>query len=405
MEEKYYKYAELLLKKGLCIKEGEPLVISAPIESFPFVRVLTKVAMEVGVRDIYFDYYDDEIKHTLLKYYDEDDIKKCMFWNKSIHDKYAEKNGAFLFLVDANPNSMGDIKTEKLKFASVYSLKTRKLYREKQENNQIDWCIAAVATEAWSKLLFPNDVLSLEKLWDVIFDICLINTKDPLKSWEEKMKLNREQCCKLNDLKIKELHYTNSLGTNLTVNLDKRALWCGGSSLIGDRELIVNLPTEEVFTTPNKFKTNGIVYSSLPLVHSGVLIKDICLEFCDGKVVKYDASVGREELGNILSVDSESSMLGEIALVDKNSKIANSNMLFFETLYDENASCHIAVGMGFKECIDGSSDFSDEQLETIGYNKSRGHVDIMIGTDDLKITAITFEEKEIILFEDGSFKI
>ena len=158
-------------------------------------------------------------------------------------------------------------------------------------------------------------------------------------------------------------------------------------------------------TTPNKFETNGIVYSSLPLVHSGVLIKDICLEFCDGKVVKYDASVGREELGNILSVDSESSMLGEIALVDKNSKIANSNMLFFETLYDENASCHIAVGMGFKECIDGSSDLSDEQLETIGYNKSRGHVDIMIGTDDLKITAITFEEKEIILFEDGSFKI
>ena len=140
---------------------------------------------------------------------------------------------------------MGGIKTEKLKFASVYSLKTRKLYREKQENNQIDWCIAAVATEAWSKLLFPNDVLSLEKLWDVIFDICLINTKNPLKSWEEKMKLNREQCCKLNDLKIKELHYTNSLGTNLTVNLDKRALWCGGSSLIGGRELIVNLPTED----------------------------------------------------------------------------------------------------------------------------------------------------------------
>ena len=405
MQELYVKYAHLLLEKGLCIKKGEPLVINGPIESYDFIRVLTDVACLLGVNDIYYDWYDDELKHTQLKYYDEESIKNSRFWNKEIHDEYAKRGGAFLFLVSSNPSIMNDIDSEKLKIASEQSLYTRKIYREMQSNNQVDWCIAAVATYEWGKLLFPNSLTPKDDLWMKIFDICLINEDNPLLSWTNKMKKNEEMCLKLNKLNIKSLHYQNSLGTDLIIELTEHANWCGGSSKINGREPIVNIPTEEVFTTPNKFKTNGIVYTSLPLIHSGVMIRDICLEFKDGKVVKYFASSGMDELRNIIETDKESCMLGECALVDKVSKIAESNILFYETLFDENASCHIALGRGFKECLPNCEELNNQELEDVGYNKSKNHVDMMIGTDDLNITAITYDNKEILIFKDGSFNI
>ena len=206
-------------------------------------------------------------------------------------------------------------------------------------------------------------------------------------------------------MKIKTLHYQNSLGTDLTIGLSESAIWCNGTSIINGHEPIVNIPTEESFTTPNKFKTNGIVYTSLPLIHSGITINDIRLEFKNGKVINYDASSGKEELKNILEFDSESNMLGECALVDKNTKIALSNVLFYETLFDENASCHIALGNGFKECLYNGENLNKDELEKLGYNKSKNHVDIMIGTKDLNITATTYDNKEILIFKDGSFNI
>ena len=405
MKEKYYKYAHLILKKGLCINEKQPLLINAPIEAIEFVRILTEVACKLNIKDIYYDWNDEQLKHTQLQYFNEDEIKESRFWNKSIYDEYAKKDAAILFLITTGDNIMQDISSNKLKTASSHSLNTRKLYREMQSNNQIDWCIATVATKGWAELLFPNEENSYEKLWETIFDICLINTENPEEEWTKKMAENHKMCDKLTKLNIKELHYRSSNGTNLTVGLAKNAVWCGGSSLIKGREPIVNMPTEEVFTTPNKYTTNGIIYSSMPLVHSGITIKDIVLEFKDGKIINFDASTGKEELQNIIELDEESSMLGEIALVDKNSKIAKSNILFYETLYDENASCHIAVGRGFKECLKNAENMTKQQLEEIGYNNSQNHVDLMVGTDDLNITATTYDNKEILIFKDGSFNI
>lgn len=405
MKDKMYKYAHLLLTKGLCINKGQPLLINAPIEAIEFVRVLTKVACELNIRDIYYDWTDTELKYLELKYFSEEDIKQSRFWNKSIHDEYAKKDAAFLSLTSSGNDLMKEIEPSKLKVASSHSLQTRELYQEKQSNNEIDWCIAAVATQEWANLIFPDIDNSLEKLWETIFDICLVNTDNPEKEWDKKMNNNKELCEKLTNLNIKELHYQSSNGTDLTIELSKNAIWCGGSSSIKGREPIVNMPTEEVFTTPNKFKTNGVVYTSLPLVHSGITIKDIMLEFNNGKIVNYDASEGKEELKNIIEFDEESSMLGEVALVDNNSKIAKSNILFYETLYDENASCHIAIGRGFKECIKDSSNMSEEELERIGLNNSKNHIDMMIGTNDLNVKAITYDNKEILIFKDGIFNI
>ena len=405
MQEKYYKYAHLLLTKGLCINSNQPLLINAPIDSIDFIRVLTQVACELNIKDIYYDWTDEHLKHTQLQYFNEDEIKESHFWNKEMHDEYAKKDAAFLFLTSSEGSMMQDIDSNKLKIASSHSLQTRKLYREMQSNNQIDWCIAAVATKEWGNLLFPNQENSYELLWEKIFDICLVNTENPEEEWSKKMNENKEMCEKLTNLNIKKLHYANKTGTDLTVELEKNAIWCGGSSKIKDREPIVNMPTEEVFTTPNKYSTNGIIYASMPLVHSGITIKDIMLEFKDGKITNYNASTGLEELKNIIELDEESSMLGEIALVDKNSKIAKTNILFYETLYDENASCHIAVGRGFKECLKDSENMNEQELEKIGYNNSKNHVDIMVGTNDLNITATTYDNQEILIFKDGSFNL
>lgn len=405
MQELYYKYATLLLKKGLCITKKQPLVINAPIESIDFIRVLTDVACKMGIKDIYYDWYDDELKHTLLKYYNYKSIKSSSFWNKQIHDEYTKKNAAFLFLTSSNPNIMKDIDAKKLKTASKQTLKTRKTYRKLQSNNKVSWCIASVATTNWGKLLFPNSLTPKDDLWNLIFEICNIKEENPIKVWQKIMHQNQKMCLKLTNLNIKSLHYTNSLGTDLVIELSQNAIWCGGSSKINGKNPIVNIPTMEVFTTPNKYKTNGKVYSSVPLINSGTIIKDICLEFKDGKVVNYTASTGESILKNILETDTESNMLGEVALVDKNSKINKTNILFYETLFDENASCHIAIGCGFKECLSNSHQMSKKTLEDIGYNKSKNHIDIMIGTNDLCITATTYDNKEIIIFKDGSFNI
>ncbi len=405
MEELYYKYAELLLKKGLCIKKKQALVVNAPVESFDFIRVLTEIACKMGIKEIYYDWYDDELKHTMLKHYDAASIRKSTFWNKKIHDDYAKKDAAFLFLTSSNPSIMKDIDDLKLRVASKHSLKTRKTYRTMQANNEVSWCIASVATTTWGELLFPNSEKPKEELWNLIFDICHIKEDKPLEVWSNIIKNNKRLCQKLTKLNIKSLHYTNSLGTDLTVELARRAIWCGGSSKIKCRCPIVNIPSYEVFTTPNKHKTNGVVYASMPLVNSGVIIEDICLEFKDGKAVNYDASNGKEVLKNILETDKEACMLGEVALVDKVSKIAEVNTLFYETLFDENASCHIAVGGGFKECYSNGETLSKNYLEKIGYNKSKSHTDIMIGTSDLTITAKNYDGKEIVIFKDGSFNI
>ena len=405
MQEKFYKYAHLLLTKGLCINESQPLLINAPIAAIDFVRVLTEVACELKIRDIYYDWSDEQLKYTQLKHFNEEEIKQSRFWNKEIHEEYAKKDAAFLFLTSTGDNIMKDIESKKLKIASTHSLQTRKTYREKQENNQIDWCIAAVSTEEWGKLVFPDKENSYELLWDAIFEICLINAENPELEWTNKMNENHQMCKKLTNLNIKELHYKSNNGTNLTIVLPNNAVWCGGSSRIKGRDPIVNMPTEEVFTTPNKYKTNGVVYTSLPLVHSGITINDIMLEFKDGKIVNYDASSGKEELKNIIEIDEEASMLGEVALVDINSKISKTNILFYETLYDENASCHIAVGRGFKECIKDAENMTEKDLEKLGYNKSQNHVDMMIGTKDLNIIAKTYDGKEIEIFKNGSFNI
>lgn len=404
MKEKFLKYSELLLDRCLDIKKGQPLLISAPIESIDFVRVLSDCALKKGVTDIYFDWYDEELKHQQLLCLSDDYLVNSLFWNKKIYDEYAKKDSAFLMFVSDDPDIMNDIDSNKISLTSKIYRTSRPLYKKRQLTNEIAWCIASVSTYGWAKKVFCDSKDCVNKLWDLIFDICLINTDNPIRTWDDKVIISSKRSCKLNKLNLKTLHYTNSLGTDLYVGLSPNTVWYGAGDKMEDgRNIICNMPTEEIFTTPNRTMTNGVVYSSKPLVYNGYIIEDFMLEFSDGKVSSFSAKKGQDVLESIINGDDNSSYLGEVALVNYDSPIQNSGVIFYTTLFDENASCHLALGNGFPNSLSNSKEKSKDELVAMGINMSDVHVDFMIGTKDLKIIGNTYDNKEVVIFENGNF--
>ncbi len=400
----FEKYAELLLKKCLNMKSGQPLVITSLIECIDFVRVLTKKAYEMGVHDIYFDFTDSYLKYYQLLHFSDEEFENSLFWNKKIYDEYAKKDGAFLMLTAEESDIFKDVDPEKIAKANYISRTSRPVYKEKQGKYEVAWCIAMVSTEVSSKKVFPNLENSKERLWDEIFKACLIDKDDPLKEWDKKTDNNKKNVDKLNSLNLRKLHYTNSLGTDFTVELGEGAIWCGADEKMPDgTPLIVNMPTEEIFTSPLKDSTNGIVYASKPLIYSNTFINNFWLKFENGKVVDFDSEEGKEVLETLINFDEGSCKLGEVALVEYDSPISNSGILFYNTLYDENAACHLALGVGFPSCYKNGVNMTKEELLEVGVNQSNEHSDFMIGTSDLKIVGTTASGEEVLVFENGNF--
>lgn len=399
MNKDFEKYATLLLKRCLSLKKGQPLLITAPIEAIEFVRVVNKVALELGSNDIYFDFDDEILKHDTLKIMNIDDFKNSRFFNKKIYDEYAKKGAAFLMLCADNPDLMSDIDDKKIAHSAKLARTTKPYYKKVQLTYEVPWCIACVSTTSWAKKVLPNSNNPKEDLWKLIFKMCLINAKDPIKEWNNKISNNKKIVDKLNKLKITKLYYKNELGTDFEIGFNDN-VWCGASTKGKDgRDLIVNMPTEEVFTSPNKYTANGIVYASLPLVYNGSLIEDFYIEFKDGKVVNYSAKKGASVLKSIFKIKN-GDYLGEVALVDVTSPISKSKTLFYDTLYDENASCHLALGDAFPECIK-----SNKSLKELGINESQTHVDFMIGTNNLEIIGETKNGKKVTIMKKGKFTL
>ena len=392
------KYADLLLKRCLCLKSTDSLFINAPIDSIEFIRILTEKAYKIGIKDIYLDLEDEELKSNELKYLSNEELRNSKSFNKEIFDIYAKKNSAFLMLCGENPDTMNEIDKDKISFTGKLLRESKPIFKEKEITYEIPWCIALIPTHSYAKKVFPNDIDAYDKLWNLILKITLCDKEDPIEEWNKKIELNTKRVQTLNNLKIKSLTYSNNLGTKFSIGFTDN-VWCGTDTVSKDgRNLIVNMPSEEIFTTPNKYTANGIVYASSPLVYNGTLINNFWIKFKDGKVIDYDAEIGKEILESIINIEN-GNYLGEVALVDKTSPIFKSNTIFYETLYDENASCHLALGQGFTECIDTVKNLND-----IGFNDSLTHVDFMIGTEDLNIVAKT-DDNEIIIMKDGNFVI
>lgn len=403
MKENYKKYAELLLKRCLNIKKNQPLLITAPIETYEFIREVTYKAYELGVTDIYIDWEDEELMHQQLECLEKKTIKNSSYWNKQIYNEYAKKGAAILMLKGTSPNRMNDIDPEILSFVQTNIRNSYQIYREKQLNYEIPWCIAAVSTENYAKEVFPNTPNSLEKLWDAIFEICHVKDDNPNAYWDQKIEQNNQRIKWLENLKIIKLQYENSLGTNLTIGLNPDTKWYGTEKVSKIGPLIVNMPGEEVFTSPLREETSGVVYSAKPLVYGGVTISNFALTFENGQVSRIQAEQGKEVLTNLITQTENANYLGEVALVDYHSPISESQILFYNTLYDENASCHLALGDGFPDTIPEGETMTKEERLKQGLNQSKEHVDFMIGTKDLKITATTQEGEKVIIFERGDF--
>ena len=405
MNELQEKYARVILESCLKLEKDQPLFISYNVERADFIRVITKIAYEMGVKDIFYEASDPYLKYEELKSLEVEDIKKISFWNKAIWNEYGEKNAAFLMLASETPGLMKDVDPKKLQEMTRYVQETRKRFDELRDKSMLAWCIAAVPTEAWAKELFKDSENPVDDLWNAIFDICSIKEEDPIAVWNEKIRLLEVRAKKLNDYQFKTLRYKSSNGTDFTVDLPVGHIWASGrETLANKKEVLVNFPTEEVFTSPDCMSANGILYSSKPLSYQDVIINHFNIRFENGKVVEVHAEEGEETLKNMIHVCENSDRLGEVALVPYDSPISNRNQIFLETLYDENAACHIALGDSFPMCIkDGPTTDKDVLLREHHLNKCDSHVDFMVGTKDLNITGITNDGVEVPIFINGNF--
>lgn len=402
------KYAQLIVKKGLNIQKGQDLVITADVECAPLVKAVAKAAFAAGARDVIPHYVDDEIAKARYMHNDVDYFKEVPNYLVDLHNDYAKKHAAVLSITSEDPEMFKEVDPMKMQMRMNAMHEACKLFYDHLDLMIDRWCIVGAPSKRWANKVFPDmsDQEALEALWQAIYHVCYVDTPDPLKTWDLHRVSFENRVNKLNAMKIRSLHYTNSLGTDLTVGMNKDYLFAGGGSYTTDGLYsFPNMPTEEIFTSPNFKDVNGIVYASLPLNNNGTLIKDFSLTFKDGRIVAYEAKEGLEALHSMIETDEGSHYLGEAALVPYDSPISQMGILFYNTLFDENAACHLAIGKGFAECLKDGVGMSKEELYAHGVNDSLNHVDFMIGTPDLNIEATLEDGSRVMIFKDGIFVI
>ncbi len=390
-------YIQVLLSKCVA-KDTRILFISYKREIREFVQKFALQAKNRGIHEIFFDEEDIYYTHDLLKKSSKEDILNSTYFDQSIWDSYAHDGASFLIFETEYPGLMDDVDDYLIALASKLRRESRPLYRKMVEKCQLSWCIAAYPGKVWASSLFSSDD-AYERLEKALSKVCMLDCDNPILAWDKQLELVGDVIKKLNGLDLKKMHYSNSLGTSLDIYLPKDYQFSSAK----DNEVIVNMPSYEVFASPHYLKTEGIVYSSKPLNYNGKIVDEFWLKFVCGKVVDYDARKGREILKSIIEGDGYSCYLGECALVAYDSPISNLNITFGTTLIDENASCHLALGAGFAECVNGGLDMDDDSLLKMGINQSKLHVDFMIGTKDLSIVGTTYDGREISIFENGNF--
>lgn len=400
------KYARLLVRTGINVQEGQTLVVNSPVECAYFARAIATEAYAAGAREVVMNWRDELLSRITLLNAPADLFDEFPEYRKAFFIELAEKGAAFLSISASDPEVYKGVDPDRMMRLNKVSSKALVSYRERMMANKNAWCVASIPTDAWAMKVYPgvSKDEAVEKLWEAIFKSARVDQPDPVAAWDEH-KANLQRRLKiLNDYNFKALRYNNSIGTDFTVKLVEKHKWLGGSEYTPEGvEFIANMPTEEVFTAPSKTGHFGKVVSSMPLNYNGNLINDFTLTFEDGKIVDFTAKEGQEVLKGLLDTDEGARHIGEVALVPYDSPISNLKTLFFNTLYDENASCHFAFGKAYPVNVIGGSEMNAEELTKAGVNDSLTHVDFMIGTADLVITGITQDDKEVTVFDNGNF--
>ena len=400
------KYAKLAVQIGVNIQKDQILVIKSPIECAQFTRKLVEEAYKAGALEVVVHWSDEITGKLKFDYAPMEVFEEMPKWMIDSNLSYAKKGAAFLSISASDPELLKNVDPKKIStFRKTASLASRE-FSERLMSNENSWSIVSIPTNAWAKKVFPkvSTEEAVDKLWEQIFNIVRVYAEDPVAAWTAHKNNLKEKMDFLNKKKIKSLHYTNSLGTDLVLELPEKHLWLGGAEdNKAGIEFIANMPTEEIFSLPVKTGINGIVYSSKPLNYAGNLIDNFSLTFKDGKVIDFTAKEGFETLQNLLDTDEGARYIGEVALVPYDSPISNSGVIFFNTLYDENASCHLAFGKAYSVCIENGENMTREELAKEGANDSLTHVDFMIGTKDLSIVATLKDNSEFKVFENGNW--
>ena len=398
------EYARLIVRCGVNVQKGQEVLIYADLDQPEFVKLLVEEAYKAKAKEVevLWDYQGLQKIHT--RYQSVKTLGTVKQWHKERQEHYCQALPARIHLISEDPDGLKGVNMKKLAKAQQMIYPILKPYRDRRENRQ-QWCIAAVPGAAWAKKVFPGlpKGKAIEKLWEAILTTSRVD-EDPIKAWEKHNADLKARCDYLNSLGIESLHYTAENGTDLTVGLIEESCFRGG----GDTSLEgvyfnPNIPTEECFISPKRGKAEGIVYSTKPLSYQGQLIENFSIRFENGKAVEAKAEKGEELLNTMITMDEGAAYLGECALVPQASPIAQSGLLFYNTLFDENAACHLALGFGFADTIRDFEKKTLDECRELGVNDSMIHEDFMIGCDTMNIDATTRDGKTVAIFRNGNW--
>lgn len=409
LAERMRAYARLIVEAGCALEPGNDLFVRARIDSAPFVRLIVNEAYDLGAHRVTVHFSDEAIERMHFDRCAMDVFETVPAWLAELNNGMARAKTAVLTIDSDDPEAMAGIDTRKLIARAQANHKACKEFYDALDFGRCVWCIAGAASPAWARKVFPDlpEDEAVERLWNAIFATVRLEGSDAaaaVAAWRAHRESFVERCSWLNAQRFDALHYSNARGTDLTVGLtDKHLFNGGGDTTVDGVRFFPNMPTEEIFSTPDRMRAEGTVVSALPLSHNGSLIENFSLTFEGGRVVDLHAERGEDVLRSIVETDENSCRLGEVALVPFDSPIRASGVLFYSTLFDENASCHLALGQGFPDCYEGGLQMDEDELFAAGVNTSATHVDFMIGTEDLDIDGIKADGTRVAVFRNGTW--
>ncbi|HIV47556.1 MAG TPA: aminopeptidase [Candidatus Acutalibacter stercorigallinarum] len=402
------KYARLAVRKGVNLKKGQGCAIYAQVEQHEFAEMVAEEAYRAGAKWVQVFWQDQAVRKLDLRHQTVTQLSRVEEWEKVQQQMFVDQLPARIHISSEDPDGLKGVSVPKMQKAQAARSTVLRPYR-KAIDNKHQWTIIAVPSKKWAKKVFPGVRASVaeEKLWEAILQTVRVTPdNDPEAAWDQHNATLQEKSGKLNALDLDYLHYTAPNGTDFKCWLIPGAKWEGGGATILDGTFYnPNMPTEEVFTSPLKGKCEGTLVSTMPLSYQGNLIDQFSITFENGRAVSCKAQQGQELLEKMLHMDEGASMLGELALVPHDSPVSNTGILFYNTLFDENAACHVALGFGFPECVEGFESMTDQELQEKGVNDSIIHVDFMIGSKDLDITGYTRDGKAVQIFKNGNWAI
>lgn len=399
------KYADLAVRVGVNIQKDQTLVVNATLDAAEFVRLVARKAYEAGANNVVVNWNDDIVSRTKYDLAPDAAFQEYPEWRAREVEALAENGAAFMSIVSSSPDLLKGVNPERIANFQKAAGTALSKYRKYIQSDKVSWTVVAAPSAGWADMVFPDVPAEqrVQHLWEAIFKAVRADTVDPVAAWKEHDATLHEKVDYLNGKRYKKLHYS-APGTDLMVELPEKHIWVGAGSVNEQgHEFMANMPTEEVFSVPLKTGVNGYVSSTKPLSYGGNIIDRFKLTFENGRIVGVEAEVGEEILKRLVDTDEGSHYLGEVALVPFNSPISQSNVLFFNTLFDENASNHFAIGSAYAFCVEGGKQMSSEELEKHGLNESITHVDFMIGSEKMDIDGIAADGTTEPIFRNGDW--